>query len=249
MTAGDTCSQSTPRSAWPAGSEGAGGIRVTTSAAVVSPDEGDAAQLPSGAPARRPDPASEDIVLTDGTRVPVRPIRAADATALRRFHRGLSERTVYQRFFAPLPELSAEQTRYFTRVDGQRRFALVAVDPAGSHELVAVVRFDLDEDGDGAEYAAVVADGWQGRGLGRAMTRRLIAAARSRGVRRLYAFVLPDNTRMHDLLLGLDVPARTCFANGVDRIELDLASVQAARRVRLSAFVGGDDVRDLRASL
>ena len=195
---------------------------------VVSPASVWAAKTPAGIPAGRPGKTGETVALSDGTKVPVRPIRPTDAAALCRFHRRLSEQTVYQRFFAPHPELSAEQARYFTGVDGRRRFALVAVDPDRTSEIVAVVRFDLDNAGDGAEYAAVVADGWQGRGLGRAMTRRLIAAARSRGVRRLYAFVLPGNPRMRNLLLSLGVPARTSFADGVDRIELDLTGVLAA---------------------
>ena len=190
---------------------------------VFSPDRARAAKPSVGTPAVRPGAATEAVVLTDGTKVPVRPIRPADAAALRRFHRRLSEQTVYQRFFAPHPELSVEQARYFTGVDGRRRFALVAVDPDRPSEIVAVVRFDHDKAGDGAEYAAVVADDWQGRGLGRALTQRLIAAARSRGVRQLYAFVLPDNSRMRNLLLGLGMPARTGFSDGVDRIELDLA--------------------------
>jgi RimJ/RimL family protein N-acetyltransferase len=200
---------------------------MATAVAAVGLDRMRAAIPPAstlaGTSAWQPGRTHDRIVLSDGTTVSVRPIRPSDAAALRRFHHRLSERTVYQRFFAPHPELSEEQARYFTEVDGRRRFALVAVDPERATEIVAVVRFDLDADGDGAEYAAVVADSWQGRGLGRAMTRRLIAAAQSQGVRRLYAFVLPGNSRMHNLLLGLGIPARTSFEDGADRIDLDLA--------------------------
>jgi RimJ/RimL family protein N-acetyltransferase len=221
---------------------------VVTTAIVVSPDRVCAANIPAGTPAGRFGTAGDAIVLSDGTRVPVRPILPADAAALRRFHHRLSERTVYQRFFAPHPELSVEQARYFTGVDGRRRFALVAVDPDRPSEIVAVVRFDHDTAGDGAEYAAVVADDWQGRGLGRALTQRLIAAARSRGIRQLYAFVLPDNSRMRNLLLGLGMPARTGFSDGMDRIELDLAGTQAARGGLDSAGLGGDPEQGLSTS-
>ena len=93
-------------------------------------------------------------------------------------------------------------------------------------ELVAVVRFDREPGTDRAEYAAVVADRWQGHGLGREMTLRLIAAARRKGVRRLYAFVLPENARMLGLLRDLGLPERIRFADGVDRVEVDLVDYQ-----------------------
>jgi RimJ/RimL family protein N-acetyltransferase len=166
------------------------------------------------------------VVLADGTSVSVRPIRPTDAEALRRFHRRLSERSVYQRFFAPLPELGEAQARHFAQVDGQQRYALVALDPDRPGELVAVIRFDREPGTDRAEYAAVVADRWQGHGLGRLMTLRLISAARRRGIRRFYAFVLPENARMLGLLRDLGLPERIRFADGVDRVEVDLVDDQ-----------------------
>ncbi len=72
-------------------------------------------ETPAGTQAWRHGATNEAVVLSDGTMVPVRPIRPADAAALRRFHRRLSERTVYQRFFALLPELSEARARYFCR--------------------------------------------------------------------------------------------------------------------------------------
>jgi RimJ/RimL family protein N-acetyltransferase len=151
-----------------------------------------------------------------------------DAAALRRFHRGLSDRTVYQRFFAPLPELSEAQAHYFTHVDGERRVALVALDPKHPGDIVAVVRFDRDPGTDRAEYAAVVADRWQGRGLGLGMTRRLIDAARRRGVHTLYALVLPGNARMFNLLRDLGLPERMRFEDGAERVEVTLTTEPGA---------------------
>ena len=120
----------------------------------------------------------------------------------------------------------AEDADELALVDGQQRYALVALDPDRPGELVAVVRFDRERGTDRAEYAAVVADRWQGRGLGREMTLRLIAAARRKGVRRLYAFVLPENARMLGLLRDLGLPERIRFADGVDRVEVDLVDYQ-----------------------
>src|SRR5688572_11462510 len=104
-------------------------IGITTAATSTNRDAVSAARRVARAVAVRADPERGVVVLTDGTKVPVRPIRSSDAAALRRFHRGLSDRTVYQRFFASLPELSEAQSRYFAEVDGQQRYALVALDP------------------------------------------------------------------------------------------------------------------------
>jgi RimJ/RimL family protein N-acetyltransferase len=165
----------------------------------------------------------EDVTLLDGTRVPIRPIQPGDAAALQRFHDRLSDRSVYLRFMGVVPHLSEAMARYFTCLDGAQRVALVALDPGQTDEIIAVVRFDREPGTDRAEYAAVVADRWQGRGLGLALTRRLILEARRRGVRTLYALVLPENIRMLRLLRDLGLPERVQFEDGVERIDVDLS--------------------------
>jgi RimJ/RimL family protein N-acetyltransferase len=165
-----------------------------------------------------------ELTLLDGTRVRFRPIQPDDAPALQRFHSRLSERSIYQRFFGVMPVLSDAQAHRFANVDGVNRVALVALDPSNPSELIAVARFDRDANSDQAEYAAVVADAWQGRGLGLALTRRLVDAARRRGIRHLYALVLPENIRMLNLLRDLGLPERIRFQDGFERVELDLGS-------------------------
>lgn len=167
-------------------------------------------------------PETGELTLLDGTVVRYRPIRPDDAPALQRFHSRLSERSIYQRFFGVMPVLSDAQAHRFANVDGINRVALVALDPNNPSELIAVARFDRDADSDHAEYAAIVADAWQGRGLGLALTRRLVEAARRRGIRHLYALVLPENIRMLNLLRDLGLPERIRFQDGFERVELDL---------------------------
>src|SRR3712207_6691480 len=97
--------------------------------------------------------------------MPVREIRAEDAPALRRLVGRSSERSIELRFFGPVKELSEEEARRFAEVDGKARFALVALDPEDEEEIVAVVRYEREGDTDGAEYAVLVEDRFQGRGL------------------------------------------------------------------------------------
>ncbi len=118
------------------------------------------------------------LVLEDGTVFSVRTIRPDDASALQRFHGRLSERSIYLRFFGPMKELSDEKARYFAHTDSIDHFALVALDPDEPDEIVAVARYDREAGSDRAEYAALVEDLWQGRGVGVSLTHQLVEAAR-----------------------------------------------------------------------
>src|SRR5918992_3630952 len=173
-------------------------------------------------------PVSGVLELRDGVRVPVREIRADDAPALQRLVSRSSERSIELRFFGPMKELSEDKARRFAEVDGVDRFALVALDPVDEGEIVAVVRYEREADTDGAEYAALVEDRYQGRGLGIGLTRRLIEAARERGIGRLHALVMRENRRMLGLLRSLELPERKRWENGLEHIEIDLRSGRAA---------------------
>lgn len=164
------------------------------------------------------------LTLRDGTELRVRPVRPEDAGALRRLVGRLSERTTYLRYFGPLKELGEKKARHFAEVDGYDRFALVALDPEDEGEIVAVVRFDREREKseDQAEYAALVEDRFQGRGLGIGMTRLVIEAARERGINKLFALVLAENSRMLGLLRALDLPEKLYWEDGANRIEIDL---------------------------
>ena len=170
---------------------------------------------------------SGDLTLRDGVSVPVREVRAEDAGALRRLVDRSSERSIELRFFGPMKELSEERARSFAEVDGVDRFALVALDPEDEGEIVAVVRYEREADTDGAEYAALVEDRFQGRGLGIGLTRQLIEAARERGIRRLHALVMRENRVMLGLLRSLELPERQRWENGLEHIEIVLRSEAA----------------------
>lgn len=163
------------------------------------------------------------LTLPDGAMVPYRSIRPEDAPALQRFHANLSENSVYFRFFGFLRTLSDDMARYFTHLDGKDRVALIALDPVDPETIIGVVRFDRDAGTDEAEYAAVVTDRWQGRGLGTALTRELLALARERGITHLYAIVLPGNERMLHLFQDLHLPERAALEDGSVRVDLDLS--------------------------
>src|ERR671911_738752 len=178
----------------------------------------------AGAPLAEEDSGS--VELLDGTSVAYHAMVPDCASALQRFHHRLSEHSIYLRFFAVKPELSDREAGYFTNLDKINRFALVAVDPERPEEIVGVVSFDREGTTERAEYAAEVEDSWQGRGLGLALTRRLIGAAQKRDVRVFTAFVLPQNRGMLHLLRGLGLPERLRYEDGTDYVEIDLSPPQ-----------------------
>ena len=165
-----------------------------------------------------------NLTLPDGTNVPVRIIQPDDVPALQRLYGRLSEQSIRLRFFGRMKELSEQKAGYFAYIDGIDRFALVALDPNDPDEIIAVVRFDREKETDKAEYAALVEDSWQGRGLGLPLTHQLIDEARDREIRHFYGLVMPENKRMLRLLRSLDLPERERREGSIKRVEVDLAA-------------------------
>ena len=168
------------------------------------------------------------MVLADGTQVQVREIQPEDAPALQRLVGRLSDQSIHLRFFGPMDKLSDKQARYFAEVDGKDQYALVALDPEDDGEIVAVVRYDREGGTDRAEYAALVEDRFQGRGLGIGLTRHLIEAARENGLRHLHAMVMRENIGMLSLLRSLGLPERERWQDGAEHVEIDLQPGAAA---------------------
>lgn len=144
--------------------------------------------------------------LGDGQRLFVRPIRPEDVELEQRFVAALSGETRYLRFFYQLHELTPQMLARFTQVDYDRELALVALarsaDGETADEFVGVARYILSADRSVAEFAIVIADAWQGRGVGRVMLERLADAARGNGVTRLEGTVLRSNVNMLRFVTG-----------------------------------------------
>ena len=162
--------------------------------------------------------------LADGREVVVRPVLPADAAAQQEFVRGLSMDSRRKRFHTAVRELSPSLLRQMTDVDHVAHVAIVAEVLAedDSPTLVAEARYVRD-DGE-THFAIAVADAWQGAGLGRALTRRLLRYAARRGVARLVADVLVGNTAMTRLAAEFGgVPSRSPNGPGVIRMHLEPA--------------------------
>jgi GNAT superfamily N-acetyltransferase len=167
--------------------------------------------------------AMEPLLLMDGTQLRVRPIRPSDREALAMEFRRLSPESRRQRFLAPKRELGETELRRLTEIDHRSHEALIAIE-AESGRGVAVARY-AGYAGEPArsEFAITVADDWQGRGIGSALSRRLLMCARKEGVSALEAIALVDNHAALALLHGLGFRIWS-FDGGVAHLRLRLGS-------------------------
>ena len=179
----------------------------------------DPAQPPRAGPryphlAIHPYPAEleSELRARDGRTVRVRPIRPEDAAREKRFFDALSARSRYQRFMQFLPQLSERMLARFTQLDYDRELALAAL---WQDEFVAVGRYAPNHDGLTAEFALVVADDWQGKGLGHALLERLCEAARAAGYQALVGHILEANRDMLQLAAHLGFAERARDGNEV----------------------------------
>ena len=150
----------------------------------------------------------QSLKLRDGFEVTIRPIRPEDAQIEQSFVRNLSNESRYYRFMDGLRELSPRMLSHFTEVDYDRHMALIAISGRDGAEIqIGVARYLMDGDGRHAEFAIVIADDWQRKGLGTCLMQALIDAARSGGVRLLHGDVLASNHKMLALMskLGFSV--------------------------------------------
>jgi len=143
----------------------------------------------------------------DGARVIVRPIRPEDAEIEQAFVRQLSPESRYFRFMDTIRELTPQMLVRFTQIDYDREMAFIAVtaDRADKTEQaeVGVARYVTNPDGASCEFAIVVADEWQRRGLGRRLMNQLIDVARARGLARMIGHILTTNRSMLTLAASL----------------------------------------------
>lgn len=161
----------------------------------------------------------KSATLNDGTPVLLRPIRPEDEPDLTALYSRLSPETIYQRFFTVMARLPPSWAHILAKVDYDRRMAIVAIGP--DSELIAVARYDYDEAAKEAEIAIVVQDQWQGKGLGTVMMTELLTYATTKGIHRVRAHVLSDNSRMLDMLARLGVILERRTERGVTSLLLE----------------------------
>ncbi len=142
--------------------------------------------------------------LNDGTDIIIRPIRPEDAEMEQEFIRGLSAESKYFRFMNSIHELSLEMLVRFTQIDYHNEMALVAINPGPKgEEEIGVARYMTNPDKKTCEFAIVVSDKWQGKGIARLLMQKLLDIARNRNLEVMEGQVLANNYRMLELMASM----------------------------------------------
>ena len=145
----------------------------------------------------------DPILLTDGTLVQLRPIHPIDGSRAEVFKKKLSAESIYNRFLGYIPIISPKLVERLTNIDYSKDMAIVAeVHPENKgKEVIAVARI-ASEKGQHTEteFAIIIADEWQGKGLGKILTQYMIYVAKDMGFEKIYALVFSDNTQMLEIL-------------------------------------------------
>ena len=141
----------------------------------------------------------EALTLRDGTPLTIRPICSDDYQLELDFIHGLSARSGYLRLLSPR-KLTSQEIQRFVRIDYRRELALIALAVVdGKVRQVGVARYAPEPDCRDCDFAIVVADEWQARGLGKALLGSLVRAAAKAGVPELTGLTLTENVAMREL--------------------------------------------------
>ncbi len=170
---------------------------------VLHPAEIGDVQLPRTA--IRPYPAQyvSSLTCADGTAIMIRPIKPEDEPLMVKFHRSLSERSVRLRYFG---SLSVEYRTGHERLvrtcfnDYDREIALIAERRNGNEpEILGVGRLVRVHERNEAEFGILIADAWQGIGLGTELLKRLVEVGRAEKLHRIIGRILAENTTMIEM--------------------------------------------------
>ena len=157
--------------------------------------------------------------LSGGGEYTIRPIHPGDAQMLQNMVQGLSSESRYYRFVSSMAELPPSMLARFTLIDYDREMALVAIlkqrsaDAEGqmieTERMIAVSRYVTNPDKSSCEFALVVADDFNGKGLGSRMMLSIMDVARDKGLSEIDGLVLANNPGMLKLMrrLGFAIKA------------------------------------------
>lgn len=148
-----------------------------------------------------PEEYESTMLSVDGHPFFIRPVKPEDAPLFIALFKEFSPTTIYNRFFGPLKELRPEMLARFTQIDYDREIALVALDETSeTSRMLSVARIIGDPDGKTGEFAVVVGDAWQGKGIGAKLLEKCLSIAEKRGFITVHGLVLRGNRNM--LALG-----------------------------------------------
>jgi len=141
------------------------------------------------------------VRLRDGRTVLLRLIKPEDEPMWLEMFRNFSEESIRYRFFHIIKDTPHEMRARYCDIDYAKEIGIVAeLEEEGQRQILGVVRLIIEEDEKTGEIAFIVADPWQGLGLGSKMVDHMIEICKDRGLETVYALTLANNYRSIRLL-------------------------------------------------
>lgn len=164
------------------------------------------------------------ITLKNGEQIYIRDLRPEDKTYLASGMSKLSHESIQHRFFVAKKGLSESELKTLTEFDEKKHVAIAAMDYPNLENGYAVARFNIDDNNStSAEFAILIIDPMQGKGLGKIMLYELIEIAKSRDIRLLHGQLKSTNTAMIALAVGLVGVKSKIIPEGQGVLRLELS--------------------------
>ncbi|HVA37489.1 MAG TPA: GNAT family N-acetyltransferase [Candidatus Dormibacteraeota bacterium] len=173
--------------------------------------------------------------MSGGETLTVRPVRPEDEPMMRTFHDTVSEQSVYFRYAHVLSlreRVGHERLSRVCFIDYDREMALVAVREGPTPAIVGVGRLVRMHGGRSAEFAVLVSDEYQHRGIGTELLRRLVELAPKEGIGRVVGYILRENGGMQEVARRLGFTLRYSEEYGMMEAEIFTGARSAAQDAR-----------------
>ena len=161
--------------------------------------------------------------MTDGTEVLLRPIKPEDEPMLGEMLATVSEQSLRFRFFGNVPKFDHDRLVRFTNNDYDREIAIIAELTQGAKKrIIGVARLMGDPERGTGEFATLIHDEFQGKGLGFKLVDLVIGIAQDKHFSVVTGYIAMDNRRMLKVVQELGFK-RVGTDEGVTEVRLDLA--------------------------
>ncbi len=169
-----------------------------------------------------PEDLARHVILKDGTRVLLRPIKPSDATMKQHLFYALSKESVKTRFLGSLKAMPMKRIWPYVFIDYENEMSIVALLGGESGEMIGIGSYVRIPHTNSAEVSFLVRDDWQNKGLGTMLLEQIIEIAKGKGIEELVAWVSIENTRMMHIFRKCGYPMRFRVEGNLYFVVIDL---------------------------
>jgi acetyltransferase len=160
--------------------------------------------------------------LSDGAEILLRPIKPEDEPLEYELLTSVSAETLKGRFFQNIKNITHEMLTRLCNIDYEREIAIVAeVREGQKRRLIGIGQLSIEPDYETGEFAVIVHDDYQVKGLGYKLSDMLIGIAQEKGLERFFGYVLTSNKKMLNLCRKLGFTVEN-MPDGLSKVELVL---------------------------